>query len=429
MSELARGEGRQPRDEIEGRGATREGRDRGTRDDPPLPGVVVPRPAPVAPRPSLLRFDRNELSGAFGDLGTTLPLLVGMVLAAGLDAASVLIVFGLLEIATGLAYRMPMPVQPLKAVAAIVIAQQVPAPVVHGAGLAIGVVMLLLSVTGLVGWLARVIPKAVVRGVQAGLGLQLATLALREYVPTGGAGGYLLAAAAFAVTVALLNNRRVPPAPVVIALGALYALSTVLDPVAVWQGAGLRLPAVRAPAWADVVQGFFLLALPQIPLSLGNSVLATRQLAADLFPDRPPLAVRKIGLTYSAMNLASATLGGVPVCHGSGGMAGHYAFGARTGGSVIIIGVFYLVLGLLFGGAFAAVILVFPRPVLGVLLVVEGLALLALVRDLAEQPSELVLALLVAVVAATVPYGYLVGMGLGVALTPLARRGRLRLGR
>jgi MFS superfamily sulfate permease-like transporter len=382
---------------------------------------------PLAPR--ALRFDRHELSGAFGDLGTTLPLLVGMILAAGLDAASVLIVFGALQVGTALVYRMPMPVQPLKAVAAIVIAQHVPAAVLHGGGLAIGLVMLALSVTGLVGWLARVIPKAVVRGVQAGLGVQLASLALREYVPTGGGSGYLLAAAAFAVTVALLNNRRVPPAPVVLALGAAYALATTADPDAVWRGAGLRLPTLHAPSWAAMVQGFVLLALPQVPLSLGNSVLATRQLAADLFPDRSPPPVRKIGLTYAAMNLTSAALGGVPACHGSGGMAGHYAFGGRTGGSVIISGAFYLLLGLLFGGSFAAVSLVFPRPVLGVLLVVEGLALLVLVRDLADAPSELALAFLVALVAATLPYGYLVGMVLGVALMPLARRGRLRLGR
>ena len=385
--------------------------------------------SPAPPAAPALRFDRNELSGAFGDLGTSLPLLVGMVLAAGLDAASVLIVFGLLQLATAVVYRIPMPVQPLKAVAAIVIAGQVPAAVIHGGGLAIGVVMLLLSATGLLAALARAIPKPVVRGVQMGLGIQLATLALRDYVPTGGAAGYALAAAAFAVTVALLGNRRFPPAPVVVALGALFAVATTTAPGELWRGVGLRLPTPALPTWASVVQGFLLLALPQIPLSLGNSVLATRQLATDLFPDRPAPTVARIGATYAAMNLASAVLGGVPACHGSGGMAGHYAFGGRTGGSVFISGLLYLVLGLLFGGAFAGVIAIFPRPVLGVLLVVEALALLVLVRDLADRPSELALALLVAVVAATVPYGYLVAIVIGTALMPLARAGRLTLGR
>src|SRR5258706_3927131 len=70
-------------------------------------------------RPAI-RFDRNELSGAFGDMGTDVPLIIGVALASHLDGASVLIMFGAMQILTGLAYRMPMPVQPLKAMAAIV---------------------------------------------------------------------------------------------------------------------------------------------------------------------------------------------------------------------------------------------------------------------------------------------------------------------
>ena len=122
---------------------------------------------------SSIRFDRNELAGAFGDLGTDLPLIVGISLAAHLDATSVLIMFGVMQILTGLRYRIPMPVQPLKAMAAIVIAQKVSGSVLFGAGLAIGVTMFILSVTGLIDWLARVVPKNVIRGIQFGLGLQV----------------------------------------------------------------------------------------------------------------------------------------------------------------------------------------------------------------------------------------------------------------
>lgn len=401
---------------------------------------AVPRPVPVGdPAPPAytpppgsrgsIRFDRNELSGAFGDLGTDLPLLVGMVLAAGLDATSVLVMFGLMQVATGLAYRMPMPVQPLKAVAALVITQKIAAATLYGGGLAIGVVMLLLAVTGLLGWLARVVPLVVIRGLQFGLGLQLSTLALREMVPAAGASGYLLAAVAFGIVVALLGNRRFPPAVFVVALGVAWALAFAVTPGEIARGAGFALPHVRAVAWPDVLAGFVTLALPQIPLSLGNSVLATKQLASDLFPERPPLAVRRIGLTYAAMNVVVPWFGGVPVCHGSGGMAGHYAMGGRTGGSVILYGAFWLALGLCFGGAFGVIAGVFPKPMLGVLLVVEGLTLLALVRDLAPRHAELGLALLVGLVAATLPYGYLVALLLGVALAPLARRERLHLGR
>src|SRR3954466_14346603 len=129
-----------------------------------------------AERKSLLprvRFDRNELSGAFGDIGTDFPLLVGMILAAKLDAASVLTVFGLMQLLTGLAYGLPMPAQPLKAMAVLVIAGRANGNVLYGAGLAIGIVMFILAVTGLIDKLADFVPKNVVRGIQFGLGLQL----------------------------------------------------------------------------------------------------------------------------------------------------------------------------------------------------------------------------------------------------------------
>jgi hypothetical protein len=294
------------------------------------------------PRP---RFDRREFAGAFGDLGTDFPLLVGLTLACGLNGGGVLAVAGALQIATALAYRMPMPVEPLKAMAALAIAQKIAPGVLAGAGVAIGAMMLLLTATGLLEAIARAVPKTVVRGIQCGLGLQLASLAAKQYLPAGGAPGWVLAAVSAALIVALMGNERVPPALLVVGLGLAYALATGLDPRALAGGFGFRLPAFAAPTARDVASGFFLLALPQLPLSLANSVLATRQVSVDLFPDRAP-SVRKIGFTYAAMNLVAPLFGGVPSCHGSGGMAGHYAFGARTGGSVLIYGGLFLVLGL-----------------------------------------------------------------------------------
>ncbi|HEX9879851.1 MAG TPA: putative sulfate/molybdate transporter, partial [Candidatus Binatia bacterium] len=159
-----------------------------------------------------ISFDRNELAGAFGDMGTDVPLLIGMALAAGLDGTSVLVMFGAMQVLTGLVYRLPMPVQPLKAMATIVIAQQASAATLYGAGIAIGLVMLLLATTGLLDWLARVVPKCVVRGIQFGLGLKLASVALGNFVRADGVPGYALAAGAFTITVLLLGNRRIPAA-------------------------------------------------------------------------------------------------------------------------------------------------------------------------------------------------------------------------
>src|SRR5260221_1473310 len=302
------------------------------------PKVASARPA--------IRFDRNELSGAFGDIGTDVPLIIGVALASHLDGASVLIMFGAMQILTGLAYRMLMPVQPVKAMAAIVIAQQTAPEILYGAGIAIGLTMLILALSGALSWLARVVPKSVVRGIQFGLGLQLASISLQNYVRAESITGYFLAGLAFVIVVLLLGNRRLPAALPVVALGLAIAAYR-LDPSSLAASVGLHLPSAHVPQLSDIATGFLLLALPQIPLSLGNSVLATRQLAHDLFPERN-LTIRKIGITYAAMNLISPWLGGIPTCHGSGGMAGHYAFGGRTGGGGLIFALIFLPLGVVF---------------------------------------------------------------------------------
>lgn len=368
------------------------------------------------PQRAWVRFDRNELAGSFGDIGTDLPLIIGIILAAGLDSASVFIIFGLMQIVTGVVYGLPMPMQPLKAMAVLVITQQLDGGVLYGAGLAIGALMLVLTVTGMLSWLARVIPRCVVRGAQLGLGLSLADLALRNYVPAMGWQGYALAGFAFAATVVLWGNRRYPPALFVIGAGIVYAVIFHVDLQGVAQGVGVALPNFYTPTWAQIWTGLLVLALPQLPLSLSNSVVATQQSVRDLFPERR-LDVRQIGTTYGVANLLCPWLGGIPVCHGCGGLVGHYTFGGRTGGSVVLYGLLYVVIGLFFSGVFAQVVQVFPLPILGVVLLFEAVVLIALLRDTAVgPPRELTIALIVGMIAWTLPQGYVIGMLIGCAM-------------
>jgi len=365
-----------------------------------------------------IRFDRNEVAGAFGDIGTDLPLIVGMILATGLHSASVLVMFGLMQWFTAFRYRMPMPVQPLKAVAVIVIAQKIAPEVLYGGGLAIGIIMLVLTLTGAISWIAQVVPKAVVRGLQLGLGIQLAMLALRDYVQSDGMRGYLLAAVAFAITIALLGNRRFPPAIPVIVIGIIYAFVYKMTRSDFSDAIGFTLPVFRTVSVSDITSGFILLALPQIPLSLGNSILATRQVAEDLFPERQ-ITVRKLSLTYALMNLVNPFFGGVPTCHGSGGLVGHYTFGARTGGSILVYGSIFLILGLFFAAGFQQVVQVFPLPILGVLLFFEAAALMSMIRDEAGDRDGLMLVVIVGLIAAGIPYGYAIGLVVGTVLSRL----------
>lgn len=362
-----------------------------------------------------IRFDRNELAGSFGDIGTDLPLIVGMILAVGLDSASVFIMFGLLQILTGLVYGLPMPMQPLKAMAVLVITQKIGGDVLYGAGLAIGTIMLMLSLSGALTVLARLIPKCVVRGIQFGLGLSLALLSLKTYVPSQGAEGYVLAAAGFAAMVALWGNRRFPAGLFVIGLGAICAAVLRIDHASIQQGVEFALPKLNVPTWDNIITGLFVLALPQLPLSLSNSVIATSQTLNDLFPERPT-SIRQIGLTYSVVNLVAPFFSGIPVCHGCGGLAGHYAFGARTGGSVIIYGTFYVVLGMFFSRVFEQLIEVFPQPILGVVLLFEALTLMTFVGDQASDKRGFMIALFVALLAFTLPQGFLVGLVVGTSL-------------
>lgn len=364
-----------------------------------------------------INLDRNELSGSFGDIGTDLPLIVGMILVSGIDSASTFIVYGILQILSGLFYGVPMAVQPLKAVATIVIAQQLTGDVIYGGGLAIGVIMLVMTLTGLVKKLALFIPKSVIRGIQMGLGLTLANIALKNYIVVdSGWMEYGLVFIAFVIALVLLGNRKYPPALWIIALGVVYALFFQIEnPKELFSSLTVEHPKLFVPSMDGIITGFLVLALPQIPLSIGNSILASEQLAKDLYPEKK-ITVNKIGLTYSIMNIVSPFFSGIPVCHGSGGMAGHHAFGARTGGSVLIYGVFFLIVGVFFSHSFDQVIKIFPMQILGVILFFEALMLVFLVKDLQSNKSDFYIALLVALLAFGLPYGFLISMIIGTFL-------------
>ena len=362
-----------------------------------------------------IKFDRNEWSGAFGDIGTDFPLIVGMILAAGLDSASVLVTFGVMQIFTGSFYKMPMPIQPLKAMATIVITQKISPNILYGGGLAIGISMFLLNITKLIDWISRVVPKAVIRGIQLGLGIKLGLLALQDYVISDGVAGYYLAAAAFLLAIFLLGNRKYPPAIFIIVLGMFYAFVFKVDAHSFINAVGIHLPQIHTPTWADILTGFLILTIPQIPLSIGNSILATNQIANDWYPKRT-VTIRKISYTYSLINLINPFFSGIPTCHGSGGIVGHHTFGGRTGGSVIIYGCLYIFLGLFLSQGFDTLVHIFPLPILGILLLFESLGLMLLVQDVTDSKSSFMIALLVGLISGGIQYGFVIGLFVGTLI-------------
>jgi MFS superfamily sulfate permease-like transporter len=178
-----------------------------------------------------------------------------------------------------------------------------------------------------------------------------------------------------------------------------------------------RLPAWPAEAltWQALATGVLVLSLPQAALTLGNAVVATVETNNALFPERPT-SVKAVAINHGVMNLVGAGLGGVPMCHGAGGMAGHVRFGARTGGATVMLGVALLLAGLLLGDSVGALLGLFPRAVLGVLLFFAGLELAASLPLGRMDRSERYVMLTTAGVAMwNMGAGYLAGLVLAYA--------------
>jgi hypothetical protein len=374
-----------------------------------------------------VKFDRNELSGAFGDIGTSIPLIIGIIAVSGINVAAALIMFGAMQIFTGIKYGIPVSVQPLKAFATVIIAQKLTGDTIFAGGLVVGMLMLMLTLTGLVDWLARIVPLCVVRGIQFGLGLQLSILAVKNYIASGSGEGYLVASIAFMLALVFIGNRKFPPAIFLMALGFIYIMLTKASVFSNNIVPELHWPILNFTfSKESLINGFLLLALPQIPLSLGNSILATSQASRDFFPERA-ISVRKISFTYSLMNLVNPFFGGIPVCHGSGGMAGHYNFGARTGGSVIIYGSLFILIGVFFSNGFNALALAFPITVLGVILLFESLSLMLQMQDILSDKKQLFITLLVGIIAINLPYGYAFGLLIGIVVYYIPLKTKIKL--
>jgi MFS superfamily sulfate permease-like transporter len=244
---------------------------------------------------------------------------------------------------------------------------------IAASALVTGVLWLIMAVTGAVSWLAALTSRPVVRGLVLGLGLSFILEGSRLM-----GGGLALALPAAALTLVLWGQTRLPAMLALLAYGALMAL--VSDRTLALDLAGL-VPRFRPPSlvlpvlgWTELVQGTLVLALPQAALTLGNAVLATAEEHNRLFP-RHRLTVRALALDHGLMNLAAAALGGVPMCRGAGGLAGHVRFGARTGGALVILGVLLLSVAFFFADSTRTLLRLFPLPVLGVILLFGGLEL------------------------------------------------------
>ncbi|MFW7348106.1 MAG: putative sulfate/molybdate transporter [Pigmentiphaga sp.] len=375
------------------------------------------------PQPSATgnRYDRMEWAGAFGDLGTLIPFVAAYIGVLKLDPFGVLFAFGLCMLACGLHYKTPIPVQPMKAIGAVAVTQAAQTAVVtpgavYGAALATGVAWLFLGLSGMAARVTRLVPPAVVLGIMLGLGFGFMLEGVKMMQTD-----WPIAALAGVGTLLLMGNRTLPAMFVLLIFGA--AVGAWRQPTLLHELAQVPL-GLPTPSFAlsdislhELAIGAALLALPQLPLTLGNAVIAVKEENNRLFPQRP---VSENGLATSTgiMNIFSSVAGGVPMCHGAGGMAGHVAFGARTGGALVILGVILLVLALFFSAGISLLFKLFPLSILGVILFLTG-AQLALGSSVlpADRNQRLVALATAALCMWNVAAGFLLGLALHVMVT------------
>ena len=367
----------------------------------------------------LPRLDRHEISGSLGDLGTFIPLLVGMSVTNGLNFTSALFFAGLFNIVTGLAFSIPMAVQPMKAIAAVAIAERLTQGQILAAGIWTSLVIFILGVTGLITVVNRAIPKPVVRGLQLGLGLQLlekGMLLVRDTHVLWGLDSVSIGILGFAMVLAFASSRKVPSALILFVAG--LGLAVAINPEVVSSlRLGFNLPHWVPLTWSDFSSSFYRAAVPQIPLTTLNSVIAVCALSVDLFPDRPARP-RSVAISVGMMNLLSGWFGAMPMCHGAGGLAGQYRFGARTSASILFLGAAKMLLAVFFGGSLLALLHIFPNSILGVLLGISGLELALVATDQTERvPATVMLGTAAGVLAlGNTATGFALGWALALVI-------------
>jgi SulP family sulfate permease len=360
-------------------------------------------------------FNRLEFSGSLGDLGTLLPIAIAMIVLNGLNVTNVMVTVGMFYVIAGIYFKVPVPVQPMKVIGAYAIAVGLTPAQIVSASLWMGICVLFMGTTGLIHIIGKYTPKSTIRGVQLGVGIILMTkgldfminpdpnLAIQSLGPVN--MGIILGIIGMALTFLLLENKKIPAAVIVISAGILLGLF-IGKPVEFSKlkiGFNVPMPfPYGMPAWSDLMWVIPALVLPQLPMTIGNAILSNTDLMHEYFGKRAHRATyRSIANSQGIADIVSFIWGGIPMCHGAGGLAANYRFGARTAGANIMIGSIFVLLGILFGQNAIIILNLLPMSILGVLLVFAGAQLALMIRDLTER-KDLFVALVMLGITLTV---------------------------
>ena len=360
-------------------------------------------------------FNRVEFSGALGDLGALLPIAIAMIVLNGLNATNVMVTVGLFYIIAGLYFKVPVPVQPMKVIGAYAIAVGLTPTQVIASSLWMGLFVLFLGTTGLIHIIGKYTPKSTIRGVQLGVGIILMgkglgfmiepdpNLVVQFIGPIN--TGIILGIIGMALTLLLLENRKIPAAVLVVFGGILLGLfigkPLKLEDLKI----GFHIPRFfpyGIPSWSDMIWVLPVLVLPQIPMTIGNAILSNTDVMHEYFGQRAHRAsYRSIANSQGIADIISFVWGGIPMCHGAGGLAAMYRFGARTAAANLMIGGIFVLLGLFFGQNALHILNLLPLSILGVLLVFAGAQLALMIRDLTERKDLFVALIMLGITLTT----------------------------
>lgn len=302
-----------------------------------------------------------------GDFGTLLPLAIGYIAVCGLEPSGLMIMVGLANIISGLVYKLPMPIEPMKVIAVVAIAQQWTPSMVYASGFAMGIIWLIFALTGLIKWIEKFTPESVIKGIQATLGILLAIEAFKMI-----STAWIIGIISLIIVLILKNNRYAPATIVLMAIG----LGMVF-----FGGhfQNINTPSFTLPKFAsfninEIWQVLFLAGFAQIPLTITNATLATSSMIKNYWPEKP-VSTRQLSWNQGIMNTILPFFGGMPLCHGAGGLASQYYFGARTGGANIFEGLIEICLGLFFSASIVGIFTYFPLAIIGGMMFLVGIEL------------------------------------------------------
>lgn len=382
-----------------------------------------------------LKFNRMEFAGSLGDLGTLLPLALGMIMINQLNPVGVFVGVGVFYIASGLYFRVTSPVEPMKVISGYAIATGVGAVTIQATCLWLFFILLIIGSSGLINFISRYTAISVVRGVQLSTGILLMTQGVKLIVGTSSFQkiyhisepylnvqnlgplpiGIILGSILGILTLLMINNNRIPAALIIVGTGIVTGI--VLGTHEGWNQVKIGFnPPPFFPYGIPTADQFFfalmVLILPQVPMTVGNAVIANADLSSQYFPQNGKRVTKKsLCLSMAFANLGSFLIGGMPMCHGAGGLASRYRFGARTGGSNIIIGSIFLGSVILFGEHILTFVKLVPLSVLGVLLLFAGIQLALTINDVKLRGDLFVVLLITGItIASNLAIAFIVGI-------------------